>query len=143
MNKKIFIIISLIFTGILGLFFLSPTQQNHQVIILDADQLVDKKESFYGKELRVRGFVKPGSILRFGNTAEFIITHNQKELPVYFNGKTQIPDTFADAAPVRIDGVLKSSGQFVAHKIEAKCASKYEVNEKMKIDHSQLKYEQR
>jgi cytochrome c-type biogenesis protein CcmE len=129
------IILSLILT----LFFLDPEKKSHTILIVNADQVAENKKEFYNKELRIRGFVKPGSVIRIGNKAEFIVTHNNKDLPVYFNGKTQIPDTFGDAVPVRIDGTLNQEGTFVATKIEAKCASKYEVPEQ-NINHEHLKY---
>ncbi|MCS7205744.1 MAG: cytochrome c maturation protein CcmE [Leptospiraceae bacterium] len=126
MNKKIFFILVSLIALVLSLFFINP-DTSQTLLIVDADYVVDNKASLYNKELRIRGFVKPGSILRMGNKAEFIVTHNNKEVLVYFNGKTQIPDTFGDAAPVRIDGRLQPDGRFVAYKIEAKCASKYEA----------------
>ncbi|MCX7810089.1 MAG: cytochrome c maturation protein CcmE [Leptospiraceae bacterium] len=139
MNKKFVLLILFILTLILTLFFIDPNKQTQTILIVDADTVVANQANFYHKELRVRGFVKPGSIVRMGNKAEFIVVHNNKELPVYFNGKTQIPDTFGDAAPVRIDGTLNPNGTFTATKIEAKCASKYEAPN-MKINHDQLQY---
>ena len=139
MNKKFVILILFILTLILTLFFIDPNKQTQTILIVDADTVVENQANFYDKELRVRGFVKPGSIVRMGNKAEFVVVHNNKELPVYFNGKTQIPDTFGDAAPVRIDGILNPNGTFTATKIEAKCASKYEAPN-MKINHDQLQY---
>ncbi len=139
MNKKFLILLIVILTLILTLFFINPKDQNTSVIIVDADKVVQNKSDFYNKELRIRGFVKPGSILRMGNIAEFIIIHNNQELPVYFNGKTQIPDTFGDAVPIRVDGKLNDNGYFVAHKIEAKCASKYDAADGK--NHQMLKYE--
>ncbi|GIX42296.1 MAG: cytochrome c biogenesis protein [Leptospiraceae bacterium] len=139
MNKKFLILILIILSLILTLFFIDPNKKTSTILIVNADQVVEKQSDFYDKELRIRGFVKPGSIIRMGNKAEFIIIHNNKELPVYFNGKTQIPDTFGDAVPVRIDGVLNKDGKFVATKIEAKCASKYEAPGQ-NINHEQLQY---
>jgi len=139
MNKKFLILILIILSLILTLFFIDPNKQTQTILIVDADTVVNNQPNFYDKELRIRGFVKPGSIIRMGNKAEFIVVHNNKELPVYFNGKTQIPDTFGDAAPVRIDGVLNKNGTFTATKIEAKCASKYEAPN-MKVNHDQLQY---
>lgn len=127
MNKKFLILLVILSLLVFSLFFLNVKEENQTLLIVDVDQVINQKENFFNKELRLRGFVKPGSILRMGNKAEFVIMHNQKEIPVFFNGKTQIPDTFGDAVPVRIDGKYLEDGKFIAHKIEAKCASKYEV----------------
>lgn len=140
MNKKFLILVIIIISLLFSLFFLNPKKETRTILIMDADQVIEQKNNLYEKELRIRGFVKPGSIVRMGNQAEFIVIHNNKELPVYFNGKTQIPDAFADAAPVRLDGILNTNGTFVANKIEAKCASKYEAPVNGNINHEKLNY---
>ena len=58
----------------------------------------------------MRGFVKPGSILRYGDKADFVMTLDGRDLKVHFDGGTQLPDTFTDAAPVRADGRMDARG---------------------------------
>ncbi len=127
MSRKFLILLLFLVISVFTLFFLDFKQESQTILIVDVDQVIQNQQNFFNRELRLRGFVKPGSILRMGNKAEFVITHNQKEIPVFFNGKTQIPDTFGDGVAVRIDGKYLENGKFLAHKIEAKCASKYEV----------------
>jgi cytochrome c-type biogenesis protein CcmE len=125
-NRKLALTLILILAGLGGLYLFSGSLIQESVVIADADTIVRHPERFHGRELRVRGFVKPGSIVRTANQASFIIEHNGQELPVFFTGRTQLPDTFADAAPVRADGHLEN-GQLVSTRVEAKCASKYEA----------------
>lgn len=113
----------------LGLAFFTGGEQQGTLILLDASALVTEFEEYQGKELRVRGFVKPGSVLLYGDEADFIIEQDGEELAVHFNGKTQLPDTFTDSSPVRVDGYLNEKNLLVASKVEAKCASKYEAEQ--------------
>lgn len=129
MNRKLAITLLVIAAGLAGLYFYSGSLIQEAVVIADADQVVADPALYGNRELRVRGFVKPGSIKRTANRAQFVIAHRGKELPVYFNGATQLPDTFTDAAAVRADGRL-DNGQLISGRVEAKCASKYEANYK-------------
>ncbi len=126
MNRKLALTLVLILAGLFGLYLFSGSLIEESVVIADADTIASHPDRYQNRELRVRGFVKPGSIVRTANQASFIIEHNGKELPVFFTGKTQLPDTFADAAAIRADGHLKD-GQLVSTRVEAKCASKYEA----------------
>lgn len=86
-----------------------------------------------GKRIRVGGDVEPGTIVRSSEAVEFTITQQDevsgavRRLPVVYTGKDPLPDTFRDRAQALCDGRLREDGVFVAHKIQAKCASKYEA----------------
>lgn len=125
-NRKLALTLILILAGLGGLYLFSGSLIQESVVIADADMIASNPQRYQDRELRVRGFVKPGSIVRTANQASFIIEHNGKELPVFFTGRTQLPDTFADAAPVRADGHLKD-GHLISTRVEAKCASKYDA----------------
>ena|GEM_PF-1195842 len=125
-NRKLALTLVLILAGLGGLYLFSGSLIQESVVIADADMIASDPQRYQDRELRVRGFVKPGSIVRTANQASFVIEHNGKELPVFFTGRTQLPDTFADAAPVRADGHLEN-GQLVSTRVEAKCASKYDA----------------
>lgn len=116
---------ALILAALTGLYFLSGTGGT-SVLLANASDVVERPQDFFDRELRVRGFVKPGTILRMGDQAEFVVELDGKDLPVVYDGTSQLPDTFGDAAPVRVDGHLEN-GRLMAHKVEAKCASKYDA----------------
>ena len=124
-NRRFLAIVLLILATLLGLYFLSGTGAT-SVLLANASDVAENPASFQDRELRVRGFVKPGTILRMGDKAEFVVELDGKNLPVLYDGNSQLPDTFGDAAPVRVDDHLKD-GTLMAHKVEAKCASKYDV----------------
>lgn len=76
---------------------------------------------------RVNGTVEIGSIERLptGQDVRFVMTDGNETLPVVYHGI--IPDTFVDKASVVVEGRLQDDGTFLAHKLLAKCPSKYEA----------------
>ncbi len=53
-------------------------------------------------------------------------TKQVETLPVKYVGNDAPPDTFVDRAQAVVEGQLGRDGVFVANKMQAKCASKYE-----------------
>ena len=80
-----------------------------------------------GKTVKVAGDVISGSIDRSKNPMEFVIAHEGKTLRVRYVGKEVIPDTFRDGSKAVVEGSIAADGVLQARHIEAKCASKYEV----------------
>ncbi len=81
----------------------------------------------YGKRLRVGGDVEAGSIHRVGSEVQFVLIQDKLRLKVAYTGTEPLPDTFKDGAQALADGKLDKDGVFRTAKIQAKCASKYEV----------------
>jgi cytochrome c-type biogenesis protein CcmE len=79
------------------------------------------------KRLRVGGDVEPGSIVKNAGRVEFTITQEDRKLQVVYVGQDPLPDTFRDRAQALCDGQLRADNVFEAHKVQAKCASKYEA----------------
>ena len=88
----------------------------------------------YHSQLRVEGFVKPGSIVQDGPHVSFVLnqfeSHSPKaatghELKVTYNGSEPPPDTFKDDAQALAEGTYGRDGVFHATMLQAKCASKY------------------
>lgn len=124
--KARFAIITLVILGSLVLLAFGTGSSADSIVIVDTTAVVESPQKYSGDELRVRGFVKPGSVLRYGDEADFVVEQDGRELPVHFTGETQLPDTFTDSAPVRVDGHLRD-GKLIATKVEAKCASRYDA----------------
>jgi cytochrome c-type biogenesis protein CcmE len=88
----------------------------------------------YTSQLRVEGFVKPGSIQHDGPNVTFVLnefeSHNPKAvsgrlLTVSYKGTEPPPDTFKDDAQALAAGTYGRDGVFHASMLQAKCASKY------------------
>ena len=81
----------------------------------------------FDTRLRVAGDVESGSIQRKGHEVDFTLIQDSHRLRVTYHGKDPLPDTFRDGAQALADGKMGRDGVFRAHKIQAKCASKYEM----------------
>jgi cytochrome c-type biogenesis protein CcmE len=88
----------------------------------------------YTRQLRVDGFVQPGSIQPDGPHVTFVMnefeSHSPKAptgrvLKVIYKGSEPPPDTFKDDAMAVAIGSYGRDGVFHANELQAKCASKY------------------
>ena len=76
--------------------------------------------------MRIGGTVRPDSISRSSGGIDFVIEGEGKSLPVTYTGSDPLPDTFVGSSQAMVEGKLAPNGTFVADKVQAKCASKYE-----------------
>jgi cytochrome c-type biogenesis protein CcmE len=86
------------------------------------------------RNLRVDGFVQPGSIKPDGPRVTFVLnefeSHSPKAssgrlLTVVYDGSEPPPDTFKDDSEAVAQGTYHTDGTFYATGLQAKCASKY------------------
>jgi cytochrome c-type biogenesis protein CcmE len=105
--------------------------KSYYVTIAELGSLGDKA---YHSQLRVEGFVQPGSIEQDGTHVTFTLnefeSHNAKAssghlLKVIYKGSEPPPDTFKDNAQALAEGTYGRDGTFHANVLQAKCASKY------------------
>lgn len=125
MNKKFILLLSIIGTSLAGIAYFSAEESSYK--LLDASELAANPTQYKDKNLRVRGFVKPGSLVREGKKARFELELDNYVVPIFFTGETLLPDAFKEGARARVDGKWKD-GVLVANHVEAKCASKYEAD---------------
>jgi len=95
-------------------------------------------EKAYHSQLRVEGFVQPGSIEHSGPHVTFVMnefeSHSPKApqgrlLKVEYKGSEPPPDTFKDDSQALAEGTIGRDGVFRATVLQAKCASKYAPSE--------------
>jgi cytochrome c-type biogenesis protein CcmE len=79
------------------------------------------------QRIRVGGDIRTGSIQRLPGRVDFVIEQEGRSLPVSYVGRDPLPDTFVDGAQALVEGRPMPDGRFVAEKVQAKCASKYEA----------------
>jgi cytochrome c-type biogenesis protein CcmE len=91
-------------------FFFTPTQ-------------VSNGEAPKGRTFRAGGMVKEGSLVREGNSVQFVITDTEKEMSVTFVGL--LPDLFKEGRGVVSQGKLGDDGVFVASEVLAKHDENY------------------
>jgi cytochrome c-type biogenesis protein CcmE len=107
------------------------SSKSYYVTIAELHGMGDKA---YKSNLRVEGFVKPGSIEQSGTHVTFVLdefeSHSPKaatgrSLVVNYKGSEPPPDTFKDDAQALAAGTIGRDGVFHASELQAKCASKY------------------
>jgi cytochrome c-type biogenesis protein CcmE len=88
----------------------------------------------YHRQLRVEGFVQPGSIEQNGTHVTFVLNEFESHTPqaatgrllrVSYKGSEPAPDTFKDNAQALAIGSYGRDGVFHANELQAKCVSKY------------------
>jgi cytochrome c-type biogenesis protein CcmE len=88
----------------------------------------------YHSQLRVDGFVQPGTIQQDGTHVDFVMNEYESHSPkaaggrllkVSYKGTEPPPDTFKDDAEALAIGTYGRDGVFHATELQAKCASKY------------------
>ncbi len=107
------------------------SNKSYYVTIAELGGMGDKA---YHSNLRVEGFVQPGSIEQDGTHVTFVLnefeSHSPKAptgrlLKVIYKGSEPPPDTFKDDAQALAEGTYGRDGVFHATVLQAKCASKY------------------
>ena len=105
--------------------------KSYYVTIAELGGMGDKA---YHSQLRVEGFVQPGSIEHNGPHVDFVLnefeSHSPKAaqgrvLKVIYKGSEPPPDTFKDDSQALAAGSYGRDGVFHATVLQAKCASKY------------------
>ena len=109
----------------------AQASKSYYVTIAELGGMGDKA---YHSNLRVEGFVKPGSIEQSGPHVTFLLdefeSHSPKAatgrvLKVVYKGSEPPPDTFKDDSQALAMGTYGRDGVFHATVLQAKCASKY------------------
>ena len=105
--------------------------KSYYVTIAELGNMGDKA---FHSQLRVEGFVVPGSIEHDGPHVTFVMnefeSHSPKApsgrlLKVVYKGSEPPPDTFKDDSQALAEGSYGRDGVFHANVLQAKCASKY------------------
>jgi len=117
---------TVVIIGVIAWLAVSGVQANksYYVTISELNAMGGKA---YTRNLRVAGFVKPGSISKDGTDADFTLLEQDRELRVKYVGAEPPPDTFKDNAQALAVGRYGRDGVFHATELQAKCASKYTV----------------
>lgn len=131
---KIGLVVALL-GGIVGLLLFQSSASDAFVYSKMVDEVMTKPEEFTGRELRVEGLLKSGSIKFREEPCEyrFTIEKGGHELPVQFP-QCVVPDTFRDnmGISVTVQGKLDGKGGFLANQVVPRCPSKYEMQQKKK-----------
>jgi|SRR5579863_5776959 len=131
-NVKIGIAVAIIL-GTIG-WLASSGYNSSKSYYVTVAELSGMGEKAYHNNLRVEGFVQPGSIEQNGTHVTFVLnefeSHSPKApsgrlLKVIYKGTEPPPDTFKDDSQALAEGTIGRDGVFHANTLQAKCASKY------------------
>jgi len=96
-------------------------------------EVVANPAQFEGRELRVEGELRQGSIQFREEPCEwrFVLEKQGREMPVTFP-QCVVPDTFRDGMgiSVTVQGQLQGDGSFLANQVVPRCPSKYEMQQR-------------
>ena len=126
-------IASVVIVGTIGWLAFSGygANKSYYVTIAELGGMGDKA---YSSQLRVEGFVLPGSIEHNGPHVDFVLNEFESHSPkapsgrllrVSYKGSEPPPDTFKDDSQALAEGSYGRDGVFHASVLQAKCASKY------------------
>ncbi len=118
--------------GAMALLWFSTTAEDAFVYSKLVHEVMADEDGFVGRELRVEGDLKQGSILFQESPCEwrFVIKSSGKEMPVRFP-QCVVPDTFKDGMGIKVtvQGKLTDGGHFAATQVIPRCPSKYEMKQ--------------
>jgi cytochrome c-type biogenesis protein CcmE len=121
--------------GVVGFLFLGTGASDAFVYSKLVNEVVADPAAFQGRELRVEGELKQGSILFREEPCEwrFVIAKNGTEMPVRFP-ECVVPDTFRDGMgiSVTVQGRIQQDGTFLANQVVPRCPSKYEMQQRQR-----------
>lgn len=113
--------------GALGYMFYSTLSKDTEYY-KHVDEVMNSPQDWYGKRLKLHGYVVDQSIFVNDQTLEyrFAIETNGKVVNAAYRGV--VPDTFKSGAEVVVTGKLDSAGFHVdPNGVTAKCPSKYDA----------------
>lgn len=130
---KIGIVVALL-GGAVSFLLLGSSASDAFVYSKLVNEVMASPAEFNGRELRVEGDLKPGSIKFREDPCEyrFVIQKEGKEMPVQYS-QCVVPDTFRDGMGISVvvQGKLASAGDsFIANQVIPRCPSKYEMQER-------------
>ena len=97
-------------------------------------EVADNPAEYAGREMRVEGDLRQGSILFREDPCEwrFVLEKDGREMPVRYS-QCVVPDTFRDGfgISVTVQGQIAADGTFHATEVVPRCPSKYEMQQRM------------
>lgn len=125
-----------VIVGAVGFFFYSGSK--HVGDYKMVDEVMVAPSQYQGKDMKVHGWVEPGSIqediVAQETVRTFVLEHNGQRIRVRNKGPK--PDSFRDRSEVVAQGkIIDENGEpvMVATELMAKCPSKYEGAPKDKL----------
>ena len=105
------------------IFLVLKSLRENMIYFFSPTEIYNKTNISLNKKIRVGGLVKEGSIYKEETSIIFIITDQNNEIVVSYNGL--LPNLFSEGKGVIAEGKLKDKKYFIADKILAKHDENY------------------
>jgi len=122
-KSRIFFLFFLLILATTVIFFTLKSLEENVVYFFSPTEIYNKTDISFEKKFRVGGLVKMNSVIKNGNSVNFIITDLNKEIIVTYTGL--VPNLFSEGKGVVAEGKLKDKKYFIADKILAKHDENY------------------
>ena len=110
-------------TSILIIFFILQSLRENVVYFFSPTEIYNKNNISFDEKIRIGGLVKKNSLTKDKTFIHFIITDNENEIVVTYQGL--VPNLFSEGKGVVAEGLLKDKKYFIAEKIIAKHDENY------------------
>ena len=122
-KSRFFLFFILIISLTLLILLIFKSLEKNIVYFLSPTEIYNETNISLDKKIRVGGLVKINSIIKDGNTINFIITDLKKEIIVSYSGI--VPNLFSEGKGVVVEGKLRDKKYFIADTILAKHDENY------------------
>ena len=110
-------------SAIVVFFLVFKSLEENVVYFFSPTEIYNKENISFNKKIRIGGLVKEGSVTTNQTSINFIVTDQNNEIFVSYNGS--LPNLFSEGKGVVAEGKLKDKKYFVAYKILAKHDENY------------------
>jgi cytochrome c-type biogenesis protein CcmE len=128
-KKMIRVLLAVVVIGGAFATLLATTMRESAEYYKHVDEVMATPEAWYGKNLKLHGFVAKDSILRKRESLDyrFVVHSKGRSVPASYTGV--VPDTFKSDAEVVLTGKLGPHGfEVEPNGVMAKCPSKYDAS---------------
>ena len=122
-RSRIIVLMLLLMSAIVVFFLVFKSLEENVVYFFSPTEIYNKENISFNKKIRIGGLVKEGSVTTNQTSINFIVTDQNNEIFVSYNGS--LPNLFSEGKGVVAEGKLKDKKYFVAYKILAKHDENY------------------
>ena len=122
-KKRILFLISIFLLSIFAFFFILKSLNKNILYFSSPTEIKEREDIPLGKNMRVGGMVKKGSITVNKKNIQFIITDFENEILISYSGT--VPNLFVEEKGVVAEGKLSDKNFFIADRILAKHDENY------------------
>ena len=122
-KKRIIFLFFIFLSSIFAVFFILNSLNKNILYFSSPTEIKQGEDVPLGKDMRVGGMVKKGSIIISQKNIQFTVTDFENEILISYSGT--VPNLFAEGKGVVAEGKLSDKSFFIADRILAKHDENY------------------